>query len=215
MYIYKITNIINNKVYIGQTTQRMNERIRNYRSEINYMSEEKARPIIRAMQKYGFDNFIFEIIDETNDKEELDKLEQYYIKKFHSLCSENGYNIELGGNGNGKHSPETRRKISVAQIGEKNHMWGIKGKDNHTSKPVIDLMTGICYESATEAAQKLLNRDDPSLICRVCHGDRSSTHGHVFRYLDKNTHVILKPKKITYYNSDILEKVLPQYKDYI
>lgn len=88
-----------------------------------------SRPIIRAMVKYGFDCFKFEILkDNIQSKEELDILERYYIKEYQSLVSEQGYNVELGGNSVGKHSEETKKKISQSQIGEKNHMFGEKRK---------------------------------------------------------------------------------------
>lgn len=80
------------------------------------------------MKKYGFEHFHFEILeDNIKTKEELDEKEKQYIKEYHSLCSENGYNIELGGNSAGKHSEETKKKIGESQKGEKNHMWGKTG----------------------------------------------------------------------------------------
>lgn len=118
MLIYKIYNNINNKVYIGQTTKSLEECIQCYKKELK--ANPNSRPIIRAMNKYGFEHFFFEIIkDNIITKKELDDYEKYYIQYYHSLCNENGYNVELGGNGIGKHSEETKRKISEAQRGEK------------------------------------------------------------------------------------------------
>ena len=120
MLIYKITNNVNNKIYIGQTTKTLKERISNYEREVKYTKGRKERPISKAMKKYGFENFTFEVIeDNISTQAELDKKERYYIQYFNSLINQNGYNIELGGNGRGKHSEETKRKISEAQLGEK------------------------------------------------------------------------------------------------
>lgn len=127
MLIYKIINDINNRIYIGQTTLSLKERIYNYKKEFKH--DTRHRPILDAMRKYGFEHFFFEIVeDNIQTQEDLDEKEKYYIQFYHSLCKENGYNIELGGNGRGKHSEETKKKISKAQKGELNHMWGKTGK---------------------------------------------------------------------------------------
>ena len=53
MLIYKITNNVNNKIYIGQTTKTLKERISNYEREVKYTKGRKERPISKAMKKYG------------------------------------------------------------------------------------------------------------------------------------------------------------------
>lgn len=55
MLIYKITNTINNKIYIGQTTQTLKDRWRDYKYSGGKIA--MRRPIIRAIHKYGFNNF--------------------------------------------------------------------------------------------------------------------------------------------------------------
>lgn len=92
--IYKIENLINHKVYIGQTI--MNVKDRWYRHcEINGVSEsEKAMPIKRAILKYGKENFSFKVIEEV-PKDSLDDREKYWIDKFDSY--RNGYNATIGG----------------------------------------------------------------------------------------------------------------------
>ncbi len=57
MLIYLIKNDINNKVYIGQTTLSLKERIHNYRREYKY--NKRHRPILDAMRKYGIEHFSF------------------------------------------------------------------------------------------------------------------------------------------------------------
>lgn len=118
MLVYKIYNDINTKIYIGQTTLSLEERIQRYKKELKY--RPNSRPIIRAMNKYGFNHIFFEIVkDNIQTRQELDTYERYYIKYYQSLITEKGYNVELGGSGNGKHSEETKQKISEAQRGEK------------------------------------------------------------------------------------------------
>ena len=100
-----------------------------------YKYSKRNRVIINAMRKYGFENFEFSILEEDiTSKKILDEKERYYIKFYKSLSSQNGYNVALGGNSKGKHSQETKIKMSESQIGEKNHMYKKCGKENPTSK---------------------------------------------------------------------------------
>jgi len=87
MQIYKITNLINNKIYIGKDTT----------SDSNYFGSGLL--INRALKKYGKENFIKEVIDETTDYDELSKKEIYWIEKYNSTDREIGYNISKGGDG--------------------------------------------------------------------------------------------------------------------
>lgn len=91
MVIYKITNIINNKIYIGQTNNFKQRKLQH----IN-RSRYKHSPLYDDMRKYDIDNFKFEVIDKTDDNQQLNDLEQYYIKLYNSM--ESGYNIRAGGN---------------------------------------------------------------------------------------------------------------------
>ena len=90
--IYKITNKINNKVYIGQTTQTLNLRWQGHCQNINNGSYQMV--IKRAIHKYGKENFIIEEIEECN-QELLNEREKYWIQFYNSY--ENGYNSTLGG----------------------------------------------------------------------------------------------------------------------
>lgn len=210
MLIYKITNTINSKVYIGQTTKdTLQERKNSYLNE--YRWRKNPRPIIAAMRKYGIENFHFEIIhDNIKTKEELDSLERYYILEvYHSLVEENGYNLEHGGNSAGKHSEATKKKISEAQKGELNHMYGKTGSLNVTSKKIIELTSGKTYDSASEAAREL--KVNFSHVCAVARGDRGSTGGYVFRYLDENNNPIKTEKSIKIKSLQIRNSILPQY----
>jgi hypothetical protein len=87
MQIYKITNLINNKIYIGKDTT----------SDTNYFGSGLI--ISRSLKKYGMENFIKEIIDETDDYNELSKKEIYWISYYKSTDREIGYNISKGGDG--------------------------------------------------------------------------------------------------------------------
>ena len=108
------------------------------------------------MKDYGFENFKFEILeDNIQSKKKLDERERFFILKYKSYKDDFGYNVEMGGSGKGKHPESVKEKISKAQIGEKNHMYGKTGYKNPTSKQVIDLTSGKIYGSACEASRIL------------------------------------------------------------
>lgn len=101
-YIYKITNVNNGMVYVGQTTKnRPTDRFTQHKYLANHPEQEKSISYLhRAMSKDGVDNFIFEIIEEieVEDEELLNEREKFWIKELESLAP-NGYNISEGGSG--------------------------------------------------------------------------------------------------------------------
>lgn len=107
--IYKITNLINNKIYIGQSVD-IYTRWAKYKS-IKYCHNEHLR---NSFLKYGINNFLFEIIEICNEKD-LDEEEKYYIQKFNSF--EHGYNQTKGGHNN----YETKRNYKIVQIDTNNN----------------------------------------------------------------------------------------------
>lgn len=131
-YIYKITNTLNGKVYIGQTTrgfdaryQRMGEGIeRVYRS---HLANKRAgrnynEHLLSAIEKYGFSVFTVEKeYAVAYSRKELDQLEIDLISYFNAADPDHGYNSESGG-GNGKPNAISRRKM--AKCGEKNGFYG-------------------------------------------------------------------------------------------
>ena len=97
-FIYKITNLINNKVYIGQTMQKPLDRWYRHCQKSNLSDAEKNMAIKKAIFKYGKDNFKFEVIETINDcsRTLLNEREIYWISQYDSY--NNGYNCTLGGN---------------------------------------------------------------------------------------------------------------------
>lgn len=115
MYIYKITNLVNNKCYIGQTIRSVEKRWSEHKYSVksNYYNFDHSI-LHKALKKYGIDNFSVEILEKVNTLEELDEKERFYITKFDSL-SPNGYNTETGGNKNKKLSFITISKIKLTR----------------------------------------------------------------------------------------------------
>ena len=97
-FIYKITNLINNKVYIGQTIQRPLARWYRHCQKSSLSKAEQNMAIKRAILKYGKNSFKFEVIETINaySKELLDTKEVYWIAQYDSY--HNGYNCTPGGN---------------------------------------------------------------------------------------------------------------------
>ena len=91
--IYLITNQINQKKYIGQS-RNIENRWKDHRKSVNN-SRMYHYPLYRAIRKYGIENFSFQVIEQCKI-EDLNKREQYYIKKFNTIVP-NGYNQTLGG----------------------------------------------------------------------------------------------------------------------
>lgn len=110
--IYKITNKVNNKIYIGKTIRKPQIR---WQEHIQYSNQPSRynTPFYQAIRKYGPENFIFEIIeDDIADINELNKKEKYYINFYHSTSHETGYNIALGGDGGRIASKLTREQAN-------------------------------------------------------------------------------------------------------
>lgn len=112
--IYIIRNKVNNKIYVGQTT---NKKGFKGRYHCNLCKNTHNIHLKRSIEKYGIENFeIDEEFDVAYSEDELDKLEDMYIKIYD--CIDNGYNDKTGGS-NGKPSEEIKRKISEKAKGRR------------------------------------------------------------------------------------------------
>lgn len=94
-YIYKITNKINNKVYVGKTLKTIEERWKEHTHDYLKRQNEK-RPLYSAMKKYGIENFYIEQLEETSE-ELVNEREVYWIETLGSF--KYGYNATIGGDG--------------------------------------------------------------------------------------------------------------------
>lgn len=110
--VYKITNKINNKVYIGLTTQGFIQRKREHISRFN--RGERDHKLYQAMKKYGIDNFEFTELFYVFDLNDLANFEIQFINEYNSF--NRGYNMTVGGN---TVSQETKDKLSSIFKGRK------------------------------------------------------------------------------------------------
>jgi len=118
MIIYKITNLVNNKIYIGQTRNSLNSRWSCHIRDSKYASTG----IDSAIRKYGKENFKVEVLDDTaSSLEELNNLEIYYIKLYNSTNNKIGYNQTTGGGGISgyTHNEESKYRCGSSFRGKK------------------------------------------------------------------------------------------------
>ena len=207
-YIYKITNNINGKVYIGKTTKTVEERWKGHLKKKNY----KKNKFYNALNKYGIDNFTIEEIEECDD-DLLNEQEIYWINFYNSY--ENGYNSTGGGDGGIKITPIKIKQIielyqqgfSITDISKKLHSSietitfylkkelnlsdkkiksnGYKIRSKKQYKPVIQLSLNgeiiQIFTSLQEAQEK--TNIWYTHIGQVCNGKRLTAGGFKWKFL--------------------------------
>ena len=89
--IYKITNKVNGKIYIGLTKQKLQSRFRGHLSDARKALKNDGRVCYfqNALLKYGKENFILEQIDQADTKEELCRKEEYWISYYNRIIGRN------------------------------------------------------------------------------------------------------------------------------
>lgn len=127
-YIYKITNLINNKIYIGQVYNKsINDRFNRHCDGASNMSKSY---LARAIHKYGRENFKVEQIEECYSVLELNEREKYWIAYYNSTNGEIGYNLTPGGEGGNTYLCKSEEEMSVIRHKISN---ANKGKNNGNS----------------------------------------------------------------------------------
>lgn len=106
--IYKITNEVNGKVYIGQSND-----IKTRWNHEHGGKSTKNISLKKDIEKFGLENFKYEILIEEIDLNKRNLLEKEFIKKYNSINPELGYNVSTGGNCNYTHSEEWKKKQSL------------------------------------------------------------------------------------------------------
>lgn len=126
-YIYKFTNNINNKVYIGKHKYNLPKLDENYLAS--------GILINRAFDKYGLDNFTQELICICDSLEELNEKEKFYIKEYDCMKPK-GYNLTKGGDGISEPTPEIIEKNRQWHLGRKQSEETLKRKSESLKKVV-------------------------------------------------------------------------------
>lgn len=130
MYIYKITNLLNQKVYIGQSSKSWEESLDYYGSGVL---------IEKAIKVHGIDNFEKELLENCKTKKQLDKAEKFWIKHYKENLQLSLYNLTEGGTGGVTY---TKGSEVYEQI---KHKLGLKGSLNAGSRTeVIEKRVNTC-----------------------------------------------------------------------
>lgn len=211
-YIYKITNDINNKIYIGKTYLPSIEKRFKQHCQDAFRERNEKRPLYVAMRKYGTEHFSIDLIEETNDPEER---EVYWIEFYGSF--KNGYNATIGGDGKPyidydlvvKTYLECKSVKKTAEIlnidkGHTSKILKIKQVSVKSSDEVLKEQTQkavglfdnnemlISFSSLTDAAKYLIENNKTSSsnirgvishISQVCNNKRKTAYGYVWKFL--------------------------------
>lgn len=170
MIVYKATNRLNGKVYIGTTTQLLSVR------KLQHIGASKRgkRPIAKAIRKYGIENFIFQEIETAPNMEKMYEREQYYIALYDSMNT--GYNRTTGGI-NCKISEKTKKKMKESRLSSINSFK--KQNMKQVSVPI--------YHNTWIELLKIKKRTGNSLV--------SIIRTAIDEYLQRNTPTTLIPEK--------------------
>lgn len=223
-YIYKITNDVNNKVYIGKTDRTIKQRFNEHLKDRYRFSFEK-RPLYEAMNKYGAEHFNIELIEECSQEEACDR-EIHWIEQYNSYIgfeNSNGYNATTGGDGK-QYAFTTQQEIekliklynenkSISEISQilnhdvktisnklKDLGFEIRSSNFYFSKKVYQLDKNTKqilneFNSVAEAG-RFINVSDSTHIAAVCRGTRKSAYGYCWCYKDKYNEYIKNNNKI-------------------
>ena len=212
-YIYKISNNINNKVYIGKTISTIENRWAQHKYDYKNRSGEK-RPLYEAMKKYGIEYFYIEQIEEC-PTELVEEREKYWIKYYNSYIgfpNSRGYNATLGGDGtlranralvfelwqnnNTRTQIKNITKYDLATITNILKEFGISDeamkqrkiesakRANSQKVAKIDLNTGEILHIYNSIAEANKDVGASGHITSVCKGKRKSCKGFGWKYIN-------------------------------
>ena len=165
-FIYKITNKLNNKVYIGQTIQKPIERF--YQHCAKKCDKYILNMVIhKAIFKYGKDNFTFEVIEEV-PKQQLNEREEYWIKYYNSYTD--GYNSTKGGQKGNKPFKDIDNKAIIEQYQQGKSLRTIGKMFNIDKATVKSILIRNNIKLRTTRTYKLSQEDRANIILDIKQG---------------------------------------------
>ena len=168
--VYKITNLINNKSYIGVTKRNPNVRFKEHFCNKNEL-------LYKAKEKYGKNNFSLEIIESNISEDIIDEKERYYIQLYNSLVP-NGYNLSQGGFVNKTISEQGKQRLRECNLGINNPKCNkyILMIDKETNKILNK------FGSTREAARFLGDENKYRGIAYCLSGKFKTSQGYLWKY---------------------------------
>jgi group I intron endonuclease len=190
MIVYKATNKVNGKIYIGITSQTLQSR--KWKHFLDARLKVYNSKFHRAIRKYGEDGFLWEVIDHANTMEELNERESYWISFFNSY--ENGYNLTLGGSGvrGYKRTEDSRRKDRINKIGEKSSSASI---NEEIAIKIVHLLT------STDKSYADISKETGAKVSVV----KQINHGYSWNHLYDVTPIEQNPVKRLNSNTKIID----------
>lgn len=186
MIIYKVTNTLNGKIYIGQTINSLEERKAGHYREAKSI-KKKSVYFHNALLKYPESIFVWEVLDQANSHAELDQKEQQYISQYKSNEKSYGYNLKAGGQLGGGSNAESTKKLIGKTSKEK---WK---NPELAEKMLAGLRKG------TETVKAKAQTNYKKAICKCC--------GKEFEYRPMDTAGI----KPTYCSKECYKKDLKEF----
>lgn len=225
--IYKIENLINGHIYIGQSIS-IERRLKEHLYKPFYeKSDQYNTPLYRAIRKYGKETFSFEIIEECS-KDLLNEREIYWIDYYHSYIGDGqgGYNLTRGGEGSfsiihdrildlwdeGKNIGNIAEKLEISKVSVINHLIGYKNYSPEESKirgynslkkiiKMYDLGFNLIktFPSADAAAKEIGVTTDTIKNC-CSHRTNTCKQKYIFCFEDEEPKDFFKSKRVAQYD---------------
>ncbi len=216
MFIYKITNKINGKIYIGQTIRPIEQRFKRHINDATNNIVDTH--FSRAIRKYGKENFYIECIDTANTQEQLTQKEQYWIKKYNSTNVNIGYNetdaiYKCGGN-----TYKSKTEVELKDIKAKLRKSKL-GTNNNNAKAVkcfnVNTHEELVFDTV-EDCKKYFNEKHHRFITIRTSGNSISLYKNIWKiaYLNdeyKNFIPKTKRRKIFIEVTDVLSNDVKTY----
>ena len=235
--IYKITNLVNNKIYIGQSINIKRRFEEHHYKPFYQKGDEYNIPLYRAIRKYGVDNFNFEVIEECLP-EELNDKEQYWIQYYNSYIQNNcGYNLTYGGDGratilhekilnlwdNKKSISVIAKELEICKASVINHLEGYINYSSDEAKKrgyellktdkkvkLYDLKLNLLnsFNNPEEAAKSLNVTVDSIKNC--CQHRTHSCKGYILCWENETPNLITKRKKVLQFdlNGELIQSYI-------
>ena len=191
--IYKITNNLNNKVYIGSSID-VERRWRQHKeASINEKDHHYNYPLMVAFREFGIANFTFEVVDTLPDYQAMIQTEHDWIIKENCVVP-NGYN-QTDNTNSPMFDPNVAKKMSDT----KRDKYGKRVSEIDSNGNIIGV-----WDSLAEAGEK--TGLDRFKISDVCNGRRLTTGDRIFRFLDEEENIIIPEVKVNQVQTNRITK---------